>query len=256
MNIKEIGKFVEKVISKRILGISEKGIFTKHWRVSRWASLEDRQAEKVYSNEEALRLFGLPQFTGFKENVLLNTGINELFRLICSTAGTRFDAANAQLGVGTSTTAEAAAQTSLMVVRDQIAWAASTALTLGVFRRPVTVGDAHEFIYEVTTAGTTAATEPVWPVTDGATVTDGTVVWTARRRIWFKGMVATHPTFGTLQRGVWRSQFLGGEANFAWNEFMVRNGATALIGLNRRVTGQGVKVAGHIWELELIVSLS
>lgn len=34
--------------------------------------------------------------------------------------------------------------------------------------------------FECTTAGTTDVTEPVWPTADGETVTDGTVVWTAR----------------------------------------------------------------------------
>lgn len=36
------------------------------------------------------------------------------------------------------------------------------------------------FFYEVTTAGKTGLTEPAWPQTAGSTVTDGTVVWTAR----------------------------------------------------------------------------
>lgn len=57
------------------------------------------------------------------------------------------------------------------------AWAATTALTLGVFRRP-TVSNGYR--YEVTTAGTTDGTEPTWPTTIGGTVTDGTVVFTCR----------------------------------------------------------------------------
>jgi hypothetical protein len=57
------------------------------------------------------------------------------------------------------------------------AWAASTALTLGAVRRPVT---SNGYRYEVTTAGTTAATEPTWPTTIGATVTNGSVVFTCR----------------------------------------------------------------------------
>ena len=57
------------------------------------------------------------------------------------------------------------------------AWAATTALTLGVYRRP-TVSNGYR--YEVTTAGTTAGTEPTWPTTIGVTVTDGTAVFTCR----------------------------------------------------------------------------
>lgn len=36
-------------------------------------------------------------------------------------------------------------------------------------------------LFEVTTAGTTGATEPTWPTTAGTTVTDGSAVLTARR---------------------------------------------------------------------------
>lgn len=55
------------------------------------------------------------------------------------------------------------------------AWAASTAYALNDVRRPTT---SNGFTYIVTTAGTSAATEPVWPTAEGSTVTDGTVVWT------------------------------------------------------------------------------
>ncbi|MFI3220231.1 MAG: hypothetical protein QX189_14105, partial [Methylococcales bacterium] len=50
------------------------------------------------------------------------------------------------------------------------AWAASTAYILTNRRRPTTVNNLY---YEVTTAGTSAATQPVWPTTIGTTVTDG-----------------------------------------------------------------------------------
>lgn len=56
-------------------------------------------------------------------------------------------------------------------------WAASTAYAVGAFRTPTT---ANGFRYEVTTAGTSAASEPTWPTTLGGTVVDGTVTWTCR----------------------------------------------------------------------------
>lgn len=60
---------------------------------------------------------------------------------------------------------------------DPNAWVASTAYSLGAAVRPTT---RNNFAYEVTVAGTGAATEPTWPTTAGGTVVDGTVTWTAR----------------------------------------------------------------------------
>lgn len=39
--------------------------------------------------------------------------------------------------------------------------------------------DRNGFTYISTAAGTSGSNEPVWPVTDGQTVQDGTVTWTA-----------------------------------------------------------------------------
>lgn len=58
-------------------------------------------------------------------------------------------------------------------------WVSSTALALGSYIIPRTY---NGFEYEVTVAGTTAATEPVWPTTLGATVVSGTVTFTCRER--------------------------------------------------------------------------
>lgn len=56
-------------------------------------------------------------------------------------------------------------------------WAATTAYALGDAVRPAT---RNGFNYECTTAGTSDASEPAWPTTPGATVNDGTIVWTTR----------------------------------------------------------------------------
>ena len=57
-------------------------------------------------------------------------------------------------------------------------WAANTAYALDAEVVP-TVGKANGFLYRCTTAGTShATTEPTWPITEGATVTDNTVTWT------------------------------------------------------------------------------
>jgi hypothetical protein len=54
-------------------------------------------------------------------------------------------------------------------------WAGTTAYSLGARRVPTT---PNGFFYEVTTAGTSAGSEPAWPTTLGNTITDGTVSWT------------------------------------------------------------------------------
>lgn len=56
-------------------------------------------------------------------------------------------------------------------------WAASTAFALGAYVLP---SAQTGLIYKVTTAGTTAASEPAWPTTAGATVTSGTATFTAQ----------------------------------------------------------------------------
>lgn len=55
------------------------------------------------------------------------------------------------------------------------AWQASHVYTLGQSVHPVT---PNTYRYEVTTAGTSGASEPTWPTTLGATVTNGSVVFT------------------------------------------------------------------------------
>lgn len=54
-------------------------------------------------------------------------------------------------------------------------WTALTVYALNAEKVPVT---RNGYYYKVTTAGTSGATEPTWPTTAAATVTDGSVVWT------------------------------------------------------------------------------
>jgi len=64
---------------------------------------------------------------------------------------------------------------------DYPTWAANTAY--GGDGQPLYVmpSTANGFFYEATTAGTSGNTEPAWPTSNGATITDGTVTWTARK---------------------------------------------------------------------------
>ena len=124
-------------------------------------------------------------------NLLLNEGINELFNILCSATGTKFDNTNARIGVGNSNAAENATQTALQ--------GGSTALV---------------------------------------------------------GMDASYPTFGTLQKAVFRATFDGSTGNFAWQEWTIDNGAAATKNLNRKVTDLGTKASGTTWIFTVEVSLS
>lgn len=56
-------------------------------------------------------------------------------------------------------------------------WTASTTYALGDY--VVTASSNNNGrLYKCTTAGTSGASAPTWPTTDGGTVTDNTVVWT------------------------------------------------------------------------------
>ena len=54
------------------------------------------------------------------------------------------------------------------------AWVASTAQIIGYDVQPTVSNDRK---YVVETAGTSAATEPSWPIGIGSTVLDGTILW-------------------------------------------------------------------------------
>lgn len=169
--------------------MKESGKMHAIFKIARWANENDRIMKVRYSDKEAKRLFGVKQFTTFEKNLLLNEGINELFTLICSSSGTKFDNTNAQVGTGTSTT-------------------------------PADPADS-------------ALTNGVW-----------------------KGMDGGYPTYGTSQKATWKGTYGSGDANQAWNEFSVRNGAGADKMIHRKVSSQGTKVAGQTWELTIEISLS
>ena len=77
----------------------------------------------------------------------------------------------------------------------------------------------------------------------------------------WQGMEATFPTApaendGTNGRSVkFKSSWGSADGNFAWEEWSVRNGATANKNLNRKVESLGTK-SGGTWTLEVEISLS
>lgn len=72
----------------------------------------------------------------------------------------------------------------------------------------------------------------------------------------YKAMDATYPTYGSSQQVVFRSTFGSTEANWAWEEITVDNGATAAINLNRKVQAMGTKASGTTWVATLTITLS
>lgn len=77
----------------------------------------------------------------------------------------------------------------------------------------------------------------------------------------WKAMEASYPTApaendGTNGRSVkFKSSWGDSDGNFAWEEWSVRNGATADKNLNRKVESLGTK-SGGTWTLEVEISLS
>jgi len=78
---------------------------------------------------------------------------------------------------GTSTQLFVSGDTAFITNKNAPNWPPLTFYPTTIFRCP-TVGNGY--CYEVTTSGTTGASEPTWPTTVGSTVTDGTIVWTCR----------------------------------------------------------------------------
>lgn len=122
-------------------------------------------------------------------NCLLNTGIDEMWDLICGDSTSHFNNTDAQIGVGDSSTAADPSQTDLQ-----------------------------------------AATNKT-----------------------YKGMESGYPT-STSQKATFKSSFGDSEANYAWNEWVVKHGTSGKC-LNRKVESLGTKSSGT-WTLEVSITLS
>ena len=73
----------------------------------------------------------------------------------------------------------------------------------------------------------------------------------------YKAMDSGYPTYGTDQKVTFKSTFTGSDANFDWNEFTVANGnSDSSKNLNRKVSAEGTKASGQIWELTLEISVA
>jgi len=180
MNLIEKIKAWVRLSVRRIIHIFEGGRFHTEWTIRKFRNEEEWRKNRPYA------------VSTIKHNCLLNEGINELWTLVCSSSGTKFDNANAYLGVGDGTTSESATQTGLQ--------------------------------------GTNKL---------------------------YKAVDTGYPTYGSDQKATWRATFQGDEANFSWQEFTVANGnSDTADNLNRKVSDQGTKTSGQVWELTLEITLS
>lgn len=154
--------------------------YSTEWKIFRFADAQAHQADMPY---EVVTVPG---------NLLLNAGITEMLKLIVGDGSAiAFNNANARLGVGDSSAAEAAGQTDLQASTNKL----------------------------------------------------------------FKAMSATYPQV-SAQSMTFRASFASGEANFDWREFSVDNGGTGLKRINRKVSSQGTKASGQVWDLQLTITLS
>jgi len=92
-------------------------------------------------------------------------------------------------------------------------------------------------------------------VGDSSTAEDAsqTGLQAASNKAWV-AMEGGYPTYGSSQQIVWRSSFNGSTANFAWNEWVVKQSTSSKC-LNRKVESLGTKTSGT-WTLEVDITLS
>jgi hypothetical protein len=73
----------------------------------------------------------------------------------------------------------------------------------------------------------------------------------------YKAMDANYPTNPCVsQQLVARSTFASGDANYVWNEIVLRNGVSSGTCLNRKVQAMGTKASGTSWVATLTITLS
>ncbi len=138
---------------------------------------------------EFQRLYQPYEVISGEGNCLLNSGIDEIWDIVCGDSANHFNNAGAQIGMGDSNTAANATQTDLQ-----------------------------------------AATNKT-----------------------YKGMDSGYPT-STTQKATFKASFGASEANYAWNEWVVKQ-ATSGKCLNRKVESLGTK-SGGTWTLQVDITLA
>ena len=71
----------------------------------------------------------------------------------------------------------------------------------------------------------------------------------------YKAMDATYPTAPSAGAVVYRSTFGTADANYVWNEFVLKNNASSIC-LDRGVSALGTKASGTTWVATLTLTLT
>jgi len=72
----------------------------------------------------------------------------------------------------------------------------------------------------------------------------------------YKAMLATYPQ-RSAQTAEWKSEFIDGEAEFAWEEFTVSNtNSDTGKNLNRKTASKGTKGSGEVWTVSLKITFN
>ena len=110
-NLNEKARGEDTVSIKNRRGLVERMIEKAEWKIARYANDADAKLKKVYSKAEALKLFGIEQFSKVEGNCLCNQGINDIWKSICGTGGVQYSNAVANLITGTGSGAATASDT-------------------------------------------------------------------------------------------------------------------------------------------------
>lgn len=115
---------ISQILTKNKVFSKDKATWDSSFTIKKYANQEDYEANREYSQEESYELFGTKQTTKIEKpgNLLLNDGITVLLNLLTTTGSspTAYSSANTYIGVGDSSTAEAASQTGLQATTNKL----------------------------------------------------------------------------------------------------------------------------------------
>lgn len=207
----------------------------------------------------------LPAQSVIEGNLLLNEGAGEIWDLVGGLGSpTAFNTANARIAVGdgaptaltgtlgftngsTAVTGSGSAFTTDLAAGDHLVGPDGVVYTVA------SITNNTALVLTGNYGGATQSGVTVNKIVRAqATQTD----LLASANKFYKAVDAGYPQ-RSAQTMTWQAQFAAGEANFAWNEFSVANGASGTAkNINRKVAGNGVKAAGQVWTLQLQITLS